>query len=176
MPIASITVSGVTPPAPGKKRAKVTGTDGNVYQVDAAQMHNFAPGSNWNIEYKNDSFNGFAFKVIERFNPSGVQGSQAPTPTAPVAPYQGQSVIMATPPSPPKEDPLPERIFVCGAMNASLGNPNINPATLTEDQIVLMVKGFRRAFARTFGGRRDDATAPVPNPQQDADMSDEIPF
>lgn len=172
MPIANITVSGVTPPAPGKKRAKITDTGGGIYQVDAAQMHNFAPGSSWSVVYKDDSFNGFAFKVIEKFNPAG-SVNVAPGGTVPIPnpPYQHMA-----PPQAAKADPLPERIFVCGALNAALGNPNINPGGLTEDQVVGLVNNFRRAFARTFGGRRDDATAPVPNPQVNQDMSDEIPF
>lgn len=174
MPIASITVANVTPPQPGKKRAKVSGTDGNVYQVDGAQMHNFAPGSSWSIVYKDDSFNGFPFKVIEKFNPAGAPAGLAPNMGQPVQ----QPQYAPNPPQhfTPKADPLPERIFVCGALNAALGNPGVNPTMLTEDQLVVLVNNFRRVFARTFGGRRDDATAPIQNPQQDTEMSDEIPF
>lgn len=173
MPIASITVAAVTPPAPGKKRARVSDTEGNVYQVDGGAMFNFAPGSSWNIVYKDDSFNGHTFKVIEKFNPTSTVA--APQAGAAV-PYQQHAAPSQTMMAPPKVDPLPERIFVCGALNAALGNPGVNPAALTEDQLVVMVNGFRRVFARTFGGRRGDATAPVPNPQQSEDMSDEIPF
>jgi hypothetical protein len=142
-------------------------------------MHNFAPGSNWNIVYKDDSFNGFTFKVIEKFNPGGApsMGPGGMNP-APQQQYVAPPLYAPNPPQNfvPKEDPLPERIFVYGAMNAVLSNPTVNPTALTEDQLVVLVNGFRRAFARTFGGRREDATAPLQNPQQNAEMSDEIPF
>ena len=176
MPIASITVASVTPPAPGKKRAKVVDTTNTVYQVDGSQMHNFAPGSSWSIVYKDDSFNGFTFKVIEKFNPASPTGGQhAPAMQAADTPH-GYSAVGLQPTVATKADPLPERIFVCGALNASLGNPSINPTVLTEDQLIVMVNGFRRVFARTFGGKREDSTAPVPNPQRNDALNDEVPF
>jgi hypothetical protein len=58
-----------------------------------------------------------------------------------------------------------ERIFVCGAMNNLMANQNIDPRGLSTADLTEQVNKFREVWRKTFG-----------NPQQDAEMGDEVPF
>jgi hypothetical protein len=60
---------------------------------------------------------------------------------------------------------MAERIFVCGALNAMLHNQNTLPFTLLADDITARVNILRETWRRTFG-----------NPQQDAELNDEVPY
>lgn len=162
MNTVTIQVAQVAPPAPGKKRGKISDTQGNTYQAGYPLLSQFQPGGTYTINYKDDSFNGFAFKVVE-----GLQGAPGTAAPPPLAPQQTTAIPQTyAPKSAQVNDPLPERIFVCGALNAALSNPNINPAALTTNQLIVMVKSYREVFARTFGGKTTAGE----------DMNDEIPF
>lgn len=163
MNTVTIQVAQVSPPQPGKKRGKISDTQGNTYQAGYPMLNNFQPGGTYTINYKDDSFNGFAFKVIE-----GLQSAPGTANPPPLASQQTTAVPQTHTPKGAHSvnDPLPERIFVCGALNAALGNPNVNPATLTTNQLTVMVKSYREVFARTFGGK----------PTVADELDDEIPF
>ena len=162
MNTVTIQVAQVSPPAPGKKRGKISDTNGTTYQAGYPMLNTFQPGGTYTITYKEDSFNGFNFKVIEGVQGGASVGVSPPTPTQPGT----QAVNQYRPAPSAGTDPLPERIFVCGALNAALSNPNMQPATLTSNQLVVMVKTYREVFARTFGGKTTVAD----------DLDDSIPF
>ena len=165
----TIQVAQVQPPAPGKKRGKVIDTSNIAYQAGYPLLGSFQPGQSYNITYKDDSFNGFAFRVIEQATPASGQMQMAvgqpavPTQPAPQAfqrAPQGRQYGRQT------DEDLPERIFVCGALNAALSNTNTIPINLTEAQLTAIVNNLRRVYKRTFGGQ----------PTAGDDMNDEIPF
>lgn len=175
MQTSTITVSAVAPPAPGKKRGKVTDQNGGVYQAGYPLLSSFQPGGTYNIQWKADNFNGYAFNVIEGAVPVGgsVGGApQMPLPQAPMppntnyAPPTTQQPYVQSRPMQAPTDPLPERIFVCGALNSTLQAMGPNAPNCTEDQLVMLVKTYRRVFARTFGG--------LPNAGDE--MNDSLPF
>lgn len=162
MNTAVINVVEVQPPQPGKKRGKVKDTSGALYQAAYPLLSSFQPGGTYSITYKDDSFNGFSFRVIE-----GMQPAVGAAPTPPPAPMVStggttQNVVREAA-QPSLRD---EHIFVCGALNASLGNPNMNPAAMTAQQVASLVRMFRTAYAHTFGGKISSEEA----------MNDEIPF
>lgn len=172
----TIQVAGVQPPAPGKKRGKVIDTNNIAYQVGYPLLTSFQPGQTYAIQYKDDSFNGFAFKVVESAVPAA-PGSATPLPSTTPAPIMGGGGGGGHPlnisgaggagvPHSGGPDPIAERIFVCGALNAVLGNPGVSPQTITTNQLVSLVNSYREVFARTFGGKAKAGD----------DMNDEIPF
>jgi hypothetical protein len=57
-----------------------------------------------------------------------------------------------------------EMIFVCGIMNNSMANANVNPVELTLVEMIAMVNKAKQAWRNTFGKF-----------QQADDMNDELP-
>lgn len=177
MQTSTITVSAVAPPAPGKKRGKITDQNGGVYQAGYPLLSSFQPGGTYSIQWKADNFNGYAFNVIEAAVPVGgsvggapqmlLPQTQAPMPpNTNYAPPTTQQPYVQSRPMQAPSDPLPERIFVCGALNSTLQAMGAGAPNCTEDQLVMLVKTYRRVFARTFGGL----------PSVGDEMNDEIPF
>lgn len=154
----TITIAGIQPPAPGKKQGKVHDTTGKSWNVWGDKLHNFAMGQSYSITYDTNEFNGAQFDVIKSFTPaSGGPAQQAPQPAQPRAPIQQYN------PQPTAKD---EMIFVCGALNNSLSNPNINPMMMTGPDIIGLVEKFRMTWRNTLGKTQSNSS----------DMNDEIPF
>lgn len=164
MPEATIVAAKVFRPKPGKKRWTIVTPDETLYGAMPDIASRFREGGTYEIGYKVDHFAGKDYLVIE-----GAREVAAPT----AAPATGSSGKYGA-----KDDETAERIFVCGALNASLGNPNFTPTELGGDALVAMVKRFRAVWAATFGAPQAQPTpaqkAP-PEPKID-DMNDEIPF
>ena len=166
MQVTTIHVTEVVPPQPGKKRGRVKDSSGALYQAGYPLLSSFQPGNSYNIVYKDDSFNNVSFRVIESIQGAAQGGQPQSTPYQPTTtmPQPRQQYNVPAPQT--HTDPTAERIFVCGALNAALSNPNMHPATLTSNQVAGMVKVYREAWDRTFGGK----------PTVGDDMNDEIPF
>lgn len=163
MNTAVISVVEVQPPQPGKKRGKVKDTSGALYQAGYPLLSSFQPGGTYSITYKDDSFNGFSFRVIEGMQPAT---GAAPTPAPAPMVSTGGTTHNVVPPAAHQPTARDEHIFVCGALNAALNNPNMNPAAMTAQQVTSLVRMFRTSYAHTFGGKQTTEEA----------LNDEIPF
>lgn len=147
MPTATATIISKYPPKPGKKFVSVKADDGTIFSIKNAMIGTIQPGGRYTFEYEEREFNGMNYKFVNTINQ--VQGGAAPSRAGNGA---------ATGP-----DPVPERIFVCGALNAAIHAGQVAVSDL--GAVTAAVATLRSAWKRTFG-----------NPQQDAEMDDEIPF
>jgi len=159
MPVATVTVQELRPPAADKKRGRIVDVSGTLYQSSPELQATMKVGQNYNVTYKDDEYNGVAFRVAES---AVLVASQAvpyvPAKTAQANPAPRSSygaTDMAT----------AERIFVCGALNAILSNQNVVPGDLTAAKMIATVHIIRTAWLNTFGGQGADP-----------EMGDEIPY
>ena len=147
-----INVKFVNPAAAGKKNASIKTDDDQFFLVPPEMLGQFQQGGRYKIEYKANAFKGVTYKYVEKIEPDVAAG---PSPIAKHQAGKYGSTDMAT----------AERIFVCGAMNAMLHNQNTLPFALTGDNLIERVNILRDVWRQTLG-----------NPQQDAEMNDEIPY
>jgi hypothetical protein len=147
-----INVKYVNPAAAGKKNASIKTDDDQFFLVPPEMLGQFQQGGRYKIEYKANAFKGVTYKYVEKIEPDVAAG---PSPIAKHQAGKYGSTDMAT----------AERIFVCGAYNALMGNPNIDPRGISVDERIAEVNKNRDVWRQTLG-----------NPQQDAEMNDEIPY
>lgn len=153
---AQITVKYCNPQQPGKKNASIKTDDGQLYFVSPEMFTQFEQGGKYNIQYKTNTFKGVQYRHIE----SATKMNAAP-PVNPLAAHNaGTRATYGV-----QDMATAERIFVCGALNAILANQNVNPFVLLPEDIKQRVNMLREAWRGTFG-----------NPQQDAELNDEIPW
>lgn len=158
-----ITVTGITPPGAGKKQGHIIDTSGKKWNVWGDKLHNFELNRSYNITYDINEFNGTKFDVIKTAELIGANLNPAPqtfTPQ-PTGPRHAQTPQYTAQPS--AKD---EMIFICGALNNSLGNQNVNPMMLTGPDIIGLIEKFRMAWRNTLGKTQQNST----------DIVDQIPF
>ena len=152
-----ITVANKQPPTGRAKTWKVYDTTGKMWLVWPAKVAEMQIGANYTINrYSQRQWNGQTYNTIDEFTPAG--GSyQAPQQTSmPMS----QPQRYATP-----SDNKDEHIFVCGALNNIMANPNTPALTMTVTERIRLVNDLRTTWRNTFGGQ-----------QSADDMSDEIPL
>lgn len=155
MPTAEITVAFCNPQQAGKKNASIKTKDGKLYFVPPEMYDQFANGGTYRIEYADKSFTG---RDNKRVTYLVVEKAEQTATAAPARNHQPAGRY--------QDDPaVAERIFVCGAINNMMANPNIDPRGLTAPDITEQVNKLREVWRRTFA-----------NPQQDHDMQDEVPY
>lgn len=125
------------------------------------RLDTFKVGGTYKIEYKNEPYNG-----QDQFYITRQKLVEAPQEV----PAQSGGGKYG-----PKDDETAERIFVCGAFNATLSNPNFSPTELSDAVLIGIVKRFRTVWAATFGTPQTAVPTPKPQPVDD-EMSDSIPF
>ena len=159
MPTAEITVKYCNPKQANKKNASVKTDDGQMYFVTPEMFGQFEVGGKYSVEYKVSEFKGVENRYIEKADKvsGGSPANHAPNPNVHNSMTKAKygTVDMET----------AERIFVCGAMNALVGNQNIDPRGLTKEHLIAEVNKLRAVWANTFA-----------NPQKDEEIDDEIPF
>ncbi len=156
MPTATITVQAKQSPAIGKKQGKIQDTNGSLWNVWGDKLQNYREGVTYDITYEEGEFNGHRFNTIKTANPSIAGQQYVPTPAA-VRPAPPSAAI------PPNAKD--EMIFVCGIVNNSMSNANINPFEITLTELTAMVDKARSAWRNTLG-----------KSQKADDIGDEIPF
>lgn len=154
MPQTTITVAGILPPGQGKKQGKVKDTAGGSWNVWGDKLHLFQMGATYDINYEENSFNNTTFYLIKSFAPASTAGA---TP----APQPRPATLPSAMPVTSKD----EQIFVCGALNNALANPNVSPFQLQTTDMVNFVNLIRHTWRQTLG-----------KAQQNNAMDDEIPF
>ena len=145
MPKATIVVQYINEPKGGRKNGSIKDADGNMWLVPKEELGDYDKGGQYEITYEQFSFKGQDYCSIKEKKKVGGE---------PVGGVGGHG------------DPQQaERIFVCGAINSTLSNPQVNPLEIGAVRAVQLVNIWRDVYKRTFGG---EATI------QD-DMNDEIP-
>ncbi len=152
---AVITAAYVNPPKQGRKNGTIKDASEILYLAKPPILAQFQPGGQYKINYEEYVINGTSFKEIKSAEQVGGAASGG-NPSAGARRTYGQ------------DEGLAERIFVCGAVNATLGNPNVKPYELAGMGLVELVNKYRKVWQLTFGGGVTKAA--------DDDMSDEIPF
>lgn len=87
MPTVRIQVAGTEGPQYGKKRGRIKDTNGALYQALPSFLGMVQIGGTYDLTYKDDSFNGTAFRVVEGVTPAigGQPGGVTPiTPGGPM--------------------------------------------------------------------------------------------
>lgn len=166
-----ITVQAVTQPQPGKKRGRIQATNGQLFQADPSFLGQVALGRNYDVSFETQNFNGTNFRVVK-----GIVATAAPATTAPsyASASTGGGVGIPSGGRYGSTDlSTAERIFVCGALNAMLGNPNVTPVNMSQTEIMHLVTNLRGAWASTFG-KPAGAPSPAPTPVGGI-IDDEIP-
>lgn len=154
MTVAEVTVAYVNPPKGRARSATIKDTVGAYYGIDPGWQSQFSPGSTYKIEYETNG----QYRNVTRFKL--VSAGAAPTAGA----SRGHA----------QDDGLAERIFVCGALNATLSNPNVQPHELAGSALVELVSKYRKVWAGTFG--KPSGGPPLGSTETKDDMNDEIPF
>lgn len=169
-----ITVKDVRWPAPGKKTGIVEDTTGKWWGVWPDKLGNFKAGLSYQItDFDSREFNGKVYYTIRQATPiSGLQGQQAA--------QNRMSAGAASPRSQGSDDGQRRLdIFVCGAFNNLLSNPNINPVDMSMMDMIDILHKFKGAWMGVFGpsplpvARRPD---PISSGPSDPALNDDIPF
>lgn len=179
-----ITVQDCRPPNPGKKMGVIKDISGKTWLVDAAVINDFQPGTGINIQ-QYDTFrtnDGKTLYTIKRYQ-IVVGGAQTGVRQPP---GQQQQYPQRTAPTPQVNDN--ERrmdIFICGAFNNMLSNPNINPNDLQMMDIIDILQKLKGAWLGVFGPsplpqrgtqRQDPISSGGTGSLPHNDMNDDIPF
>lgn len=156
MTVAEVTVAYVNPPKGRARSGSIKDTDGGYYGIAWPAMQNdFKPGGTYKIEYEQNG----QYRNVTR---SKLVSAAPPVASA----HSGGG-----------GDPqLAERIFVCGAINATMSNPNvnINSPEWGKQGCINLVNHWRAVWAATFGGQGGAKNAD--HRSVGDEMSDEIPF
>jgi len=171
----TITAAEVRQPAQGKKTGVVKDQSGKSWLVWPDKLALIQQGGTYRItDYKTSEFRGTTYYTIVQFELVG-----RPTASPPrIPPADGSDNVRRM------------DIFICGAFNNLMANPNINPAEMTMMDMIDHLHKFKGAWLGVFGPsplpRRVQAQpngqVPLPlNPSgptahQNDDMNDEIPF
>lgn len=163
-----ITIQEVVWPAQGKKQGRLIDVNGDAWFVYPDKLGSLKPGMTIKAtDITVSNFQGKTYHTLKAFEIQGgaSQGvGQAPAPNRVPSPPQTQSI----------DNDRRLDIFVCGAMNAILSNPTVDPSRLTVDHYAALVNRLRVTWTRTLG-----PTAPQIPPargESDAEMNDDIPF
>lgn len=162
---ATITVAGIHPPGIGKKQGHIIDTTGGKWNVWGDKLHNYREGVTYDITYEVNEFNGAQFSVIKSVRPSNA--APGPQPQRQNDGWPGPQPRQASAPSAQVAfSPKDEMIFVCGIINNSLSNTNINPFEITPIELIDMINKARQAWRNTLGKAQSN----------NSDMNDEIPL
>jgi len=170
----SITVERVYQPREGKKYGSVKDTTGKFWDVWYQSLPDFTAGGTYIInEAASREYDGKTYWTIKKYQK--VVSSSAPKTNGAAAPSHTFD-----------DNTRRMDIFICGAMNSILSNPNTStgPLDLRLMDIVELLQTFKQAWLAVFGPapipvKKPDliSTTTAPPPQHNEDMNDDrIPF
>lgn len=170
--MTTITVASIEWPKPGKKTGTILDNMGRKWVVYADKINAFQQFHTYDIVPKTIAFNGRTFETIESASPAPLgQGNQnGPASVRPVAQMS----------QPSNDDQRRMDIFVCGAFNNMMANPNFNVGEVNTQTVVELINILKQAWKQTLGPNAGLYTAgmakPDPISSRNQDMNDDIPF
>lgn len=166
-----ITVKDLSYPAPGKKQGKVIDHTGKEWQVWGDKMSGYQIGGSYVIhKYKTSDFKGKTYFTIEEVSP--LPGQQRPAPPIPIPAPSGMGTIPYSGGPTPTDTERRMDIFVCGAFNNIMSNPNVNPAMLQAPDMIEFVKRLKAVWVNTLGPNRPGTPQRMVS---NSDINDEMP-
>lgn len=159
----TITVAAIERPQAGKKMGAVIDSTGQRWGVWPDKLPGYQEFKTYEIGYKSNDFKGKTYYTIETATP--LNGGRVTGLIIPktVPPKQEESF----------DDKRRMDIFVCGAFNNIMANPNVNHLTMTNAEMVGIVNGLKQVWKLTLGPQ---AQAVLPRGASDTELNDEIPF
>lgn len=82
----TIEVQGKSDPEKGKKRGRVKDASGMIFQADPSILASMVVGSRYDIEYSDEEFKDFKYRVISEVNEVGKDSMTSVVPAKPAAP------------------------------------------------------------------------------------------
>src|SRR6516162_10825956 len=159
---AIITVARVEAPAAGRKQYKIFSQEGDTYYANPDVARFFVPTGQHEVNFQLNDING---KLATPLKQITFQRQLRAATGAAVTPGEGARVEHKIATAKTYDDPTAERIFCCGAINATLSNPSINPLEISFEDKVQLVKSWRATWKYTFAAGK----------QLDPEMGDQIP-
>lgn len=158
----TITVERTEPPAPGKKRGKVFDTTGKMWLVYEEKLPLYRQGESYLItKASSNAFSGRTYYTITEMQPVsgnyGAGGGRAATQAATAYDPRARER---------EEQNRSMHIFICGAFNNIMSNPQVNPLMMSTDDMIQTISQLKTAWHNTLGGGQKPSD----------DMNDEIPF
>jgi len=159
-----ITVTSIEWPQAGKKMGAIIDNEGQRWGVWPDKLPGYQQFRTYEIGFKSRDYQGKTYYTIETAKPlgNGVTNTGLIIPK-PVPSRQDENF----------DDKRRMDIFVCGSFNNIMSNPNVNPTTFTNADMVAMVRGLKQVWTLTLGPQ---AQAVQPRGTSDDELNDEIPF
>lgn len=195
----AIVVAEVNWPAPGKKVGMIVDNTGKKWGAFPDKLQGFIVGNAYIIqEYSTfQAPNGQTLYTIKKARPAAAPPSYTPQTQQPIQ-YQAPVYLPQTPTPMPPPQPQPQvsatalpssdnqrrlDIFVCGAFNHYMQNPNVEVSSLGTIEMIEILQRMKGAWMAVFGPAplKTQAAPPKPTPPAPPqynrpDMNDDIPF
>lgn len=167
----TITVAAIEWPKDGKKQGALIDSTGKRWGVWANKMHLYQQFSSYEITYNSSEFKGKTYFTIDTAKLVGANSQPQSASQIPAVPQK--SIVPSYGSMPPSDDIRRMDIFVCGAFNNSMANPNCSPLVMNSDNMIILIENLKKAWKATLGPKPDPIST---SPSRDNDMNDEIPF
>jgi hypothetical protein len=164
-----ITVTSIVWPQAGKKMGAVIDNEGQRWGVWPDKLPGYQQFHTYEIGFKSNDFQGRTYHTIETAKPVGNgQTSRLIIPSSSATP----NVV----PMPPRQDTAMDDkrrmdIFVCGAFNNIMSNPN--QALLSTSDMIAIVTRLKAVWSATLGPQAQET---VERGSKDGELNDSIPF
>jgi hypothetical protein len=160
-----ITVAGIEWPKEGKKQGKIIDSTGKKWNVWANQINDFQQYQSYEVTFETNDFKGQTYYIIKSAKPAAGNASfPLRTSAAPNIPRMHDAIPRGEPSVMVGEDQRRMDIFVCGAFNNMLSNPEMQPSNMLAKDFIAIINNLKAAWKRTLGpqpdpissGRNDD--------------------
>ncbi len=162
-----ITIASIQRPQVGKKMWAAIDINNQRWGVWPDKVAALQEGGTYEINFKSNDFQGKTYYTIETAVPVG---------NVPGAPRLILPKSNGVAPPPRQMEPVDDKrrmdIFVCGAFNNILSNPNFTPQ-MEVAGLAAIVEVLRRVWQRTLGPQAQET---VERGARDNELDDKIPF
>jgi hypothetical protein len=138
------------------KYATVKGGDGTWYDAPIGMLQHLQQSRGKTIEFvvEGTTKGDKTYWAIKGYAQRSAHAQTDPTPTVAAAPTR--PIVRA-------DDPTPERIYVCGIVNAAITSQQVNP--MDPAALIAVTNAARQAWRATLGGNAAAPAQQHPAPQ-----------